>query len=47
VSQNITNDLSLSFSNSQELQNNIMGKFLSQYTNLLDANKSNQNYYGL
>jgi hypothetical protein len=40
-------DLSLSFSYSHELQNNIVGKFLSQYTNFSDAKESNQNYYGL
>jgi hypothetical protein len=33
-----------SISYSHELQNNILGKFLSQYTNISDAKESNQNF---
>jgi len=33
--------------NSHELRNNILGKYVSQYTNFWDAKETNQNYYGL
>jgi len=35
------------FSYNRELRNNILGKFLSQYTNFSYAKKGNQNYHGL